>query len=109
MLVVTLATGAGQVKVEHEQLGLLGAVARANGAHELGGRGPNTPHDAARPAGAQLHKVTDKFARLHVPKLHCAVVRRGHHESVARLEASHGRLVLVWTCGQTDPLILGFF
>lgn len=37
----------GLVEVQHEELGLLGAVARAHGAHQLGGRRAQPPHHAA--------------------------------------------------------------
>lgn len=98
MLFVALAAGAGHVEVEHEQLGLLGAVARAHGADELGGGGPDAPHHAARPARAQLHQVADELAGAHVPQLHGAVVRRRDHEPVARLQARYRRLVFVGPC-----------
>lgn len=74
MLFVALATGAGHVEVEHQQLGLLGAVAGPDGAYELGGGGPDAPHDAARPTRPQLHQVADELAGAHVPQLDGAVV-----------------------------------
>lgn len=98
MLFVALPTGAGHVEVQHEQLGLLGAVARAHRAYQLGGRGPDAPHDAPRAARAQLHEVAYELAGAHVPQFHGAVVRRRDDEAVARLQAGYRRLVLVGAC-----------
>lgn len=74
LLFIASAACAGHVKVEDEKLSFLGAVARADGADELGGGGPDAPHHAAGAARAQLHQVTDELARVHVPQLHRAVV-----------------------------------
>lgn len=74
MLIIALAARPGHVEVEHQQLGLLGAVAAADGADQLGGGGPDAPHHAARAARAQLHQVADELAGAHVPQLNRAVV-----------------------------------
>lgn len=74
MLFIALATGAWEVEVEDEELGLLRTVAGADGADELGRRGSDAPHHAAGPTRPQLDEVADEFARAHVPQLHGAVV-----------------------------------
>lgn len=95
MLFVALATCTGNVEVEDEEFGFLGAVARADGANELGGGGPDPPDDAPGAPGAQLHQVADKLTGTEVPELDGAIVGRRYHEAVARLQARHRRLVLV--------------
>ena len=50
------------VKVEDEELGLLGPVAGADGADELGGVGADTPDDAAAAAALQGYQVADEVA-----------------------------------------------
>ena len=50
------------VKVEDEELGLLGPVAGADGADELGGVGADTPDNAAAAAALQGYQVADKVA-----------------------------------------------
>lgn len=86
------------VKVQHQQLGLLGAVAAAHGAHQLGVGGPDSPHHAAAAAALQRHQVADELARLQVPQLDRAVVRAGDDKVLVELEACHSALVLVGTC-----------
>lgn len=95
MLFITLPASTGHVEVEEEKLGLLGAVAGADGADQFGGGGSDAPYHAAGATRAQFHQVTDELASAHVPQLHCTVVRGCDHETVARLQASHRRLVLV--------------
>lgn len=87
------------VKVQHQQLGLLGAVAAAHGAHQLGVGRADAPHHAAAAAALQRHQVADELARLQVPQLHRAVVRAGDDKVLVELQAGHGALVLVGTCG----------
>ena len=50
------------VEVEDEQLGLLGAVPRPDGADQLGVAGADPPHHAAAPAGGQRNQVADELA-----------------------------------------------
>lgn len=90
------------VKVQHQQLGLLCAVAAAHRAHQLGVGGPDAPHHAAAAPALQRHQVPDEFARLQVPQLYGAVVRTGDDEVFVELEACHGALVLVGPCEQTE-------
>lgn len=90
------------VKVQHQQLGLLCAVAAAHRAHQLGVGGPDAPHHAAAAPALQRHQVPDELARLQVPQLYGAVVRTGDDEVFVELEASHGALVLVGPCEQTE-------
>lgn len=85
------------VKVQHQQLGLLGAVAAAHGAHQLGVGGPDSPHHTAAAATLQRHQVADELARLQVPQLDRAVVRAGDDKVLVELEACHSALVLVGT------------
>lgn len=49
LLFIASTASAGNVKVEHEELGFFSAVAGSDGADQLGGGGPNAPNDAARP------------------------------------------------------------
>lgn len=85
------------VKVEHQQLGLLCAVAAAHRAHQLGVGGPDAPHHAPAASALQRHQVADELARLQVPQFDRAVVRAGDDEVLVELEARHGALVLVGT------------
>lgn len=62
------------VKVKHQQLGLLGAIATAHGADQFGVGGPDAPHHAATAAAFQGHQIPDELARLQVPQLDSAVV-----------------------------------
>ena len=50
------------VEVEDEQLGLLGAVPRPDGADQLGVAGPDPPHHTAAPSGGQRDQVADELA-----------------------------------------------
>ncbi len=50
------------VEVQHHQLGLLGAVPGAHGAHQLGLVGADAPHHAAAAAALQRHQITDEVA-----------------------------------------------
>jgi hypothetical protein len=43
------------------------------------------------------YQVSQKFSGPHVPELDGSVVGRGDHELGVELEASNGRLVLIWT------------
>lgn len=85
------------VKVQHQQLGLLCAVAAAHRAHQLGVGGPDTPHHTAAAAALQGHQVSDKLACLQVPQFNCAIVRAGDDKVLVELEAGHSALVLVGT------------
>lgn len=90
------------VEVQHQQLGLLGAVAAAHGTHQLGVGRADAPHHAAAAAALQRHQVADELARLQVPQLHRAVVRAGDDKVLVELQAGHGALVLVGTCGRAE-------
>lgn len=83
------------VKVQHQQLGLLRAVAAAHRTHQLGVGGPDAPHHPPAAAALQRHQVPDELARLQVPQFDRAVVRTGDHKVLVELEARHGALVLV--------------
>lgn len=85
------------VKVQHQQLGLLCAVAATNRAHQLGVGGPDAPHHTAAAATFQSHQVTDELACLQVPQFDRAIVRAGDDKVLVELEARHGALVLVRT------------
>lgn len=63
------------VKVKHEQLGLLRAVATTDCADKFGIVAPYSPHDAAAAAAFQRHEVADEFAGPEVPDLDGSVVR----------------------------------
>lgn len=90
------------VKVQHQQLGLLCAVAAAHRAHQLGVGGPDAPHHAAAAPALQRHQVPDELARLQVPQLDGAVVRTGDDEVLVELEAGDGALVLVGAWKQKE-------
>lgn len=75
MLFITLTTCTGNVEVEDQQFGLLGAVPGANCADELSGRGANTPNNAAGSARGELDQVANKLAGADVPQFNGAVVR----------------------------------
>ena len=51
-----------RVKVQDEQLGLLGPVPGAHCAHQLGGARPDPPHHAARAAGVEGDQVSDELS-----------------------------------------------
>lgn len=88
------------VEVQHQQLGLLGAVTAAHRAHQFGVGGADPPHHAAAAPALQGHQVSDELARLQVPQFDRAVVGAGDDEVLVELEARDGALVLVRTCGQ---------
>lgn len=90
------------VKVQHQQLGFLGAVAAAHSTHQLGVGGPDAPHNTAAAAALQGDQVTDELARLQVPQLNGAVIRAGDDKVLVELEARHGALVLVRTWRKTQ-------
>jgi len=50
------------VKVEHQQLGLLGAVAASDSAHQRRVRRPDAPNHTARTTTVQRYQVADKIA-----------------------------------------------
>lgn len=83
------------VKVQHQQLGLLCAVAAAHRAHQLGVGGADAPHHAAAAPALQRHQVPDELAGFQVPQLHGAIVRAGDDKVLVELEAGDGALVLV--------------
>lgn len=85
------------IKVQHQQLGLLCAVAAAHRAYQLGVGGPDAPHHAAAAAALQGHQVSDELARFQVPQFDRAVVRAGDDKVLVELEARHSALVLVGT------------
>lgn len=85
------------IKVQHQQLGLLCAVATAHRAYQLGVGGSDAPHHTAAAPTFQSHQVTDELARLQVPQFNCAIVRAGDDKVLVELEARHGALVLVRT------------
>lgn len=85
------------VKVEHKQLGLLGAVATAHRAHQLRLVGADTPNDTAGAAAVERNQIANKFAGAHVPQLHGAVVGRCYHKTSIELKASYGWLVFEMT------------
>ena len=62
LLLLPLLRGRVRVKVEDEELRLLGAVARTDGADQLRVVGANPPHDAAAAARGQRHQVTNELA-----------------------------------------------
>lgn len=85
------------VKVQHQQLGLLCAVAAAHRANQLGVGGADAPHHTAAAAALQSHQVSDELACLQVPQFDRAIVRAGDDKVLVELEARHGALVLVGT------------
>ena len=96
--------GRGPVEVEQNELGLFDAHARANRTHELVVMHADAPHDTASTATLQRQQVAYELARLQVPQLDRAVVRRRDDELVVERETRDGAHVLVATAQRVHAL-----
>lgn len=84
------------IEVQHHELGLLGAVAAAHGAHQLGVVAAQSPHHPTAAPAVQRHQVSQELPCLQVPDLDRAVVRGSDDKLLAELQARDSALVLVW-------------
>lgn len=94
----------GPVEVEQNELGLFDAHARTNRTHEFVVMHADAPHHAASTATLQRQQVAYELARLQVPQLNRAVVRRRYDELVVERETRHGAHVLVATTQRVHAL-----
>jgi len=62
------------VEVENHELGLLGAVAGAHGADQLGGVGSDAPDDAAGATAFQGDQISNELACLNIPQLDRSII-----------------------------------
>ena len=96
------------IKVQHQQLGFLGAVSAADGTHKFTIATADPPHNTATTSTVKSNEVSQKFTGPQVPNLDRSIVGRCHNEASVELETRNGTLVFVgaYTFKQTSALLL---